>query len=85
MPILLEALPSLSKHPTLGNKSIGIVKLLTDPQFICSIMLIILVYSQVSVIEKNAQSIDYGPFDFVDCIQSFYDYMNLVLSNGSTQ
>ena len=39
-------------------------------------MLIEVLYSQVSVIEKNAQSFDYDLFDFVDGTQSFYDYLN---------
>jgi hypothetical protein len=66
--VLSEALPSLVEHPSLGNKVVGVLKIISSCDFISRVILITKIYQKISYYEKQAQSISFGPFEYSNLV-----------------
>ena len=64
--ILLEAIPDLQDHPYLGTKAKDVLAIISSPEFLAKTLLVTNLYKKVSELEKKAQNIKFGMFDYID-------------------
>ena len=75
--LLIAALPSLQLNPLLSDKVTYVPKHITSEVFISKLLIICETYKKISVLDKEAQSEVFGPFQYLSLIDRFKEILSV--------